>query len=90
MSFGRACARRCARATQFLSKKCRSGDGPLATLYPISSARNLNVRPPAPEANPLPLDQNYIMWKANVIVVQNKKQKQDYFTEFFYLVFQYF
>ena len=49
--------RHCARATQLLSKKCRSGGEPLATLCPIWPARDLNLRPPAPETNALPLDQ---------------------------------
>ena len=49
--------RHCARATQLLSKKCRSDGEPLATLCPIWPARDLNLRPPAPETNALPLDQ---------------------------------
>ena len=49
--------RHCARATQLLSKKCRSGGEPLATLCPIWPARDLNLGPPAPETNALPLDQ---------------------------------
>ena len=49
--------RHCARATQLLSKKCRSGGEPLATLCLIWPARDLNLRPPAPETNALPLDQ---------------------------------
>ena len=48
--------RHCARATQLLSKKCCSGGGPLATLCPIWPARDLNLWPPAPEPNALPLD----------------------------------
>ena len=48
--------RHCARATQLLSKKCRNGGEPLATLCPILPARDLNLRPPAPETNALPLD----------------------------------
>ena len=48
--------RHCARATQLLSKICRSGGEPLATLCPIWPARDLNLRPPAPETNVLPLD----------------------------------
>ena len=37
----------CARATQVLSKKCRSGSElPLAALCPIFPARDLNLRPP--------------------------------------------
>ena len=46
--------RHCTRATQLLSKKCRSGGEPLATLCPIWPARDLNFRPPAPETNALP------------------------------------
>ena len=49
--------RHCARATQLFSKKCRSGGKPLATLCPIWPVRDLNLRPPAPETNALPLDQ---------------------------------
>ena len=49
--------RHCARATQLLSKKCRSRGESLATLCPILPARDLSLRPPAPEANALPLDQ---------------------------------
>ena len=49
--------RRCARAAQLLSKKSRSGGEPLATLCPIWPARDLNLRPPTPETNALPLDQ---------------------------------
>ena len=49
--------RHCAQATQLLSKKCRSGGESLATLYPIWSAQDLNLRPPALETNALLLDQ---------------------------------
>ena len=49
--------RRCARATQLLSKKSRSGGEPLATLCPIWLAWDLNLRPPAPETNALLLGQ---------------------------------
>ena len=49
--------RHCARATQLLWKKCRSGGEPLATLCPIRPAQDLNLRPPDPEMNALPLDQ---------------------------------
>ena len=45
--------RHCARATQLLSKKFRSGGEPLAKLCLIWPARDLNLRPPAPEANAL-------------------------------------
>ena len=45
------------QATQLLSKKCRNGGEPLATLCPIWPARDLNLRLPAPETNALPLDQ---------------------------------
>ena len=46
-----------ARATHLLSKKRRSAGEPLATLCPIRQARDLNLRPPAPETNALPPDQ---------------------------------
>ena len=49
--------RHCTRATQLLSKKCRNGGEPLATLCWIWLAWNLILRPPAPETNALPLDQ---------------------------------
>ena len=48
--------RYCARATLLLSKKCRSGGKPLATLCQILLARDLNPRPPGPRTNALPLD----------------------------------
>ena len=48
--------RHCARVTQLLSKKCRSGGELLVTLYPIWPAWDLNLRPPDPETNALPLD----------------------------------
>ena len=41
----------CARATQLLSKKCRNGGEPLATLS------DLNLRSPTTETNALPHDQ---------------------------------
>ena len=58
----------CSRATQLLSKKCGSVGQLLATLCgsvgqllatlcSISPTRDLNLRPPAPETNALPLDQ---------------------------------
>ena len=40
-----------------LSKKCRNGGEPLATVCPISLAQDLNLEPPAPETNALPLNQ---------------------------------
>ena len=49
--------RHCARATRLLSRKCRSGSEPSATLFPIWPVRDLNLGPPSPEANALPLDQ---------------------------------
>ena len=45
------------RATQLRTKKCRSGGKPLATLYSIWPAWDLNLWPPAPETNALLLDQ---------------------------------
>ena len=39
------------QATQLLSKKCRSGGEPLATLCPIRPARYLSLRPPSSETN---------------------------------------
>ena len=46
-----------ARASRLLSKKCWSSGEPLATIYPIWPARDLNLTPPAPETNSLRLDQ---------------------------------
>ena len=47
----------CSLAT-FLSKKSfRRNVAAVATLYPIWPARDLNLRPTAPETNALPLDQ---------------------------------
>ena len=50
-------SRHCARAKQLFSKKCRNSGGPLATMCPMCPARDLNLRPTAPETNALPLDQ---------------------------------
>ena len=61
--------RDCARATQLFSKKCRSGGELLAKLCPIWPAQDLNLRPPAPETNALPLDQ--LLW-----IVHYLKRKQ--------------
>ena len=57
MSWRGPCTRHCARATQLLSKKCRNGGEPLATLCTFWPVRGLNLRPPVPEKNVLPLDQ---------------------------------
>ena len=45
------------QTTQFLLKKCHSGGEPLATLCPTLPAQDLNLGPPAPQTNVLPLDQ---------------------------------
>ena len=45
------------RATPLLWKKCRSSGEPLATLCPTWTVRDLNLRPPFPVPNALPLDQ---------------------------------
>ena len=70
----------CARATQLLSKKCRSGGEPLATLCPIWPARDLNLRPPAPETNALPLDQ-----LAGLFYLSDKVLLSDLILSFFYI-----
>ena len=58
--------RHCApQVTQILSKKCRSGGEPLATLCLITPALDLNLRPHVLETNALPLDHCY--WK-NIII----------------------
>ena len=49
--------RQCVRATQLLLKQFRSGGEQLATLCSIWMACDLNLRPPAPEANALPQNQ---------------------------------
>ena len=46
----------CATA-QLVSKKCRSGGEPLATLCPVWQTRGVNLRPPAPVTNAVTLDQ---------------------------------
>ena len=46
----------CGGATQLLSKKCRSGSDPLATLCPIWPTWDLNLRPPFAKTNALQLD----------------------------------
>ena len=45
------------RTTKLHSKKFRSSGQPLATLHPIWSAKDLNLRPLVPKKNALPLDQ---------------------------------
>ena len=45
------------QAEQLLSKKCCRGREPLAILYSIWPAWDLNLRPPATETNTSPLDQ---------------------------------
>ena len=64
--------RYCARASRLLSKKYRSGGEPLATLCPIWPARDLKLRPPAPETSALQLDQlagrNYNAFKPHICV----------------------
>ena len=55
----------CAWATQLLSTKCCSGGEPLTTLCPIWPARDLNLIPPAPETNALPLETNKRTFAAN-------------------------
>ena len=62
--------RHCARAKQFLSKKCRSDGEPVATLRSIWPARDLNLRPPAPETNALPLDQQATSLVCHLIYFQ--------------------
>ena len=53
-------------ATQLHLKKYCSGGGPLATLCPIWPVQDLNLRPPAPDTNALPL--------ADSIYQQNQRQ----------------
>ena len=61
----------CARATQLLSKKCRSGGEPSVTLCPIWSARDLNLRPSAPEMNALPPTYQY-NWIKNFCIIHTE------------------
>ena len=49
--------RDCAWATHFLSKKCCNDGEPLTTLCLIWPAWDLNLKPPAPRAKALRLDQ---------------------------------
>ena len=56
------------QATQFFSKKYRSGGELLATLCPIFPAHNLNLRLPAPETNALSLDYLAGVFKATIII----------------------
>ena len=49
-------------ATQLISKKCCSSDEPLEILCPNWPTRDLNLWPPAPETNALPLDQLPSLW----------------------------
>ena len=63
----------CVRAIQLLSKKCCSGGEPLATLSPIWLVRDLNLRPPAPETNALPLDQQAVFIRPAVLFKASNK-----------------
>ena len=45
----------------FLLKKCCKSGKLLAAMCPIWPVRDLNVKPPAPEMNTLPLDRNLIL-----------------------------
>ena len=49
--------RHCTQATQHFAKKYGNGGELLATLCLVWPARDLNFGSPAPETNPLPLDQ---------------------------------
>ena len=66
--------RHCARATQLLSKKYRSGIEPLATQCSIRPARDLNLGPPAPETNALPLDQMAGAFSRIDVVIQRQSE----------------
>ena len=61
------------RATQLLSKKCRSDGKALATLCPIWAARDLNHGPPAPETNAWPLDQLADLTKSFIMFFLQRK-----------------
>ena len=71
MSLNYPLPRHCLRATQLLSKKCRRGNEPLATLHPIRPARDLNLRLAALETNVLSHDQlagsNNIIFKIHYL-----------------------
>ena len=67
--------RHCARVTQLLSKKYRSGGETLAALCPIRPARDLNLGPPAPETNAIPLNQ-LAGFKRSIFNKCNRKEKQ--------------
>ena len=51
-------------ATQLLSKKCRNGGEPLATVCSISLAQDLNLRSPFPELISVDLSQRPIKSRA--------------------------
>ena len=59
------------RVEQLLSKKCRSGGEPFATLRSIWPARGLNLRPSTPETNALLLDQKIKLWENRRFTLNN-------------------
>ena len=67
-------SRHCIRATRLLLKKYRSLGEALATMCPILSARDLNLKPPAPGTNALPLDQLAVLYQKKVIISINSKR----------------
>ena len=67
----------CARATQLLLK-CRSSGKQLAALCLIRPVRELNLRPPAPETNTLPLNQQAEKSRSNMEIKQIKQTSNLY------------
>ena len=88
MSWWGPSSRHCAWATRLLSKNCRSGSEPLATLHLIWPVRNLNVRPPTSEANTLMLDHLANFCKYVVVNCQMNNlnaPRSNFFSQTFYI-----
>ena len=70
--------RHCAWATELPSKKYRSSSQPLAALNSIGRDRDLNLRPPAPTTNALPLEQLFFYFlllvnNATTIIIRKQR-----------------
>ena len=70
-------SRHSARATQLLSKKCRSGSEAFGNTMSNLTALDLNLRHPAAETNALPVDELVGILQCHVIIIKllikNKK-----------------
>ena len=62
--------------TALFLKKCRSNGEPLATLFPISSSRGLNLKLPDPETNALALDQ--LVGRLSKLCMQSYTQRLEF------------